>query len=73
LANSEILLGSVGVPGVPAAKRYQSGPGKPPPGARREFQQNSDNKNDKKGDEKSNKSILMGSGLSGAREEAREA
>jgi len=58
----------VGVWATPRRKEKKSGPRKPPPEARREFQEKSEKKNDKKSD----KSILMGSGLSGAREEARE-
>ena len=54
-------------------KEKTSAQGKPPPGARREFQEKGKKKNDKKSDRKSDKSILMGSGLSGVREEAREA
>ena len=56
----------------PAVKRYESGPRKPPPGARREFQEKSKRKRNEKSEKKSDKSILMSSDISGVEEEARE-
>jgi hypothetical protein len=73
-------MGARGSSDRPAARRGKSAQGKPPPGARREFQEKSDRKNDrrsdrrsdKKSDRRSDKSILLGSALSGARERPRE-
>jgi hypothetical protein len=65
-------MGARGSSDRPAARRGKSAQGKPPPGARREFQEKSKRKRNEKSEKKSDKSILVSSDISGVEEEATE-